>query len=197
VSRKKATPTAKRGRGRPLELTPELIQQLATSIRATSSKEAAVSLAGIDLKTLRNWMRRGRKERDGLYRNLFLAIRKALAEFESFHAANIASVARGKPGRNVKTERVLPDGTKETVIEKEPTQFPQWTASAWLLERRNPRWQRKDTVRHEGGDPGRPVVFEMAFDRPLARADAVHDDEHEGEHEDNGGNGNGNGNGRR
>jgi hypothetical protein len=34
-------------------------------------------IAGIDRKTLLNWMKRGERERSGLYRDLFLAVERA------------------------------------------------------------------------------------------------------------------------
>ncbi|WP_331562489.1 hypothetical protein [Chlorobium sp.] len=40
-------------------------------------REVACKLAGIDRKTLLNWLKRGERERSGLYRDLYLAVERA------------------------------------------------------------------------------------------------------------------------
>ena len=68
------------------------------------------------------------------------AIEKAKADAEMSDLNNISKTARG--GLLIsKTTVENPDGTVET---QEKYSSPQWTASAWKLERRNPsRWGRR------------------------------------------------------
>ena len=45
--------------GRPTKLTPEVHQRIVLSLKAGNYRETAAADAGVDSKTLRNWMKRG------------------------------------------------------------------------------------------------------------------------------------------
>ena len=74
----------------------------------------------IDRRTLLNWLKRGERERAGMYRELYLAVERAEAKAEVFHLKNI-----------------------ETASAKS------WFASAWFLERKHPeRWGKREPSPH-------------------------------------------------
>lgn len=94
-------------------------------------REVACKLAGIDRKTLLNWLKRGERERSGLYRDLYLAVEQAEAKAEEFHL------------RNIKTASAK-----------------NWFASAWYLERKHPeRWAKRDPVPGDDGPKDEVVVI--------------------------------------
>ena len=98
------------------KITAEIIESISDALVAGHYREVACKLAGIDRKTLLNWLKRGERERSGLYRDLYLAVDKAEAKAEVFHLKNI-----------------------ETVSVKN------WFASAWFLERKHPeRWGKRE-----------------------------------------------------
>lgn len=96
-------------RGRPGKLTPELREALVAAIRRTYYLEAAADIVGIDRMTVYRWLRRGRKEKAGPYRDFCCALKKALAE---------------KMATNL-------DGIQAAAADS-------WQALAWLNERRWP-----------------------------------------------------------
>ena len=91
------------------KITAEIIESISDALVAGHYREVACKLAGIDRKTLLNWLKRGERERSGLYRDLFLEVERAEAKAEVFHLKNI-----------------------ETASAKS------WFASAWFLERKHP-----------------------------------------------------------
>lgn len=94
-------------------------------------REVACKLAGIDRKTLLNWLKRGERERSGLYRDLYLAVEQAEAKAEEFHL------------RNIKTASAK-----------------NWFASAWYLERKHPeRWAKRDPGPGDDGPKDEVVVI--------------------------------------
>lgn len=97
---------------RPTALTQETSDKILTAIRAGNYLSVAAAYAGISHPTLDHWMRRGRKEKHGIYYDFFQGLLKAQAEAEIRDVGIIGSAA----------ERI-------------------WQASAWRLERRAPeRW---------------------------------------------------------
>lgn len=94
-------------------------------------REVACRLAGIDRKTLLNWLKRGEREKSGLYRDLYLAVDKAEAKAEEFHLKNIKTAS----AKN-------------------------WSASAWYLERKHPeRWAKRDPGPGDDGPKDEVVVI--------------------------------------
>lgn len=83
----------------------------------------AAAYCGIAPRTLRRWMRRGIREKLGRYRELVVAVRRAIAMAEVRDVATIAKAAA-----------------------------TQWKAAAWRLGRRHPkRWCLKGHDRNEEG----------------------------------------------
>ena len=96
--------------GRPTKLNPTIQGLLCDAIVKGLPFNHACSLVGISYQTMREWMKKGKNQLEGLYRDFYVAIKKSEAlvvqnALESIHSASRA-------------------GT--------------WTASAWLLERRYP-----------------------------------------------------------
>ena len=59
------------------KITAEIIESISDALVAGHYREVACKLAGIDRKTLLNWLKRGERERSGMYRDLYLAVEKA------------------------------------------------------------------------------------------------------------------------
>ena len=94
------------------KITEEITGCIVDALGAGHYREVACKLAGIDRKTLLNWLKRGQRERSGVYRDLYLAVERAEAKAEVFHLKNI-----------------------------ETASVKSWFASAWFLERKHPeRW---------------------------------------------------------
>ena len=98
------------------KITEEITGCIVDALGAGHYREVACKLAGIDRKTLLNWLKRGERERSGVYRELYLAVEQAEAKAEVFHLKNI-----------------------------ETASVKSWFASAWFLERKHPeRWGKRE-----------------------------------------------------
>jgi hypothetical protein len=97
--------------GRPSKLTAERQKILVQRISEGNTVETACAFCNLNPDTFYDWMKRGAKP-DSVFSEFSDAIRKARAEAESWHIANITTHAEKS-----------------------------WAASAWWLERSNPdRW---------------------------------------------------------
>lgn len=134
--------------GRPSSMTPEVVDKLLQALRAGNFRNVAAEWAGIEDRTLRNWMAKGQAEKKGRHRDFFRRV------MEAEQAAEIRAV-----------------GLLMKAAENDAKH------AAWWLERKFPeRWGRKD--RHEvTGANGGPMQTESAVAalttaelRKLARA---------------------------
>lgn len=151
--------------GRPTKYTPELGDRFIGAIRRGNTIANACALAGINTFTFYNWQHYART--GGPNRGLravlieFIdAYRKAeaLALNDAVEEVRRAGQGTASEHRTVKTIE-HPNGNIETVTEI-TYQPPEWRASAWYLERRQPRqWGRRDRT---------PVDMEQEAER-LAR----------------------------
>lgn len=124
---------SKRKVGRPTALTPERHEQLIRLVRGGAYLETACAIAGVDSRTVRDWMRFGARP-------------DAKPELQRFRADMIEAVAECE---------------KELVGFVAKAAPADWKAAAWILERRFAgRYGRRDEskVKHEITTPGR-VVF--------------------------------------
>lgn len=111
--------------GRPTKLTPQVMATIVRTVRAGSYIETAAEFAGIGRRTFYDWVRRGAREKTGIYYEFSLAIEQAAAE---------ASV------RNI------------MVIDR-AAQHGQWQAAAWRLERKYPhQWGKRQVIQIGDGD---------------------------------------------
>jgi hypothetical protein len=126
--------------GRPTFLTPELQDQILTAVRAGNYIETAAAHADIGPETLRDWLRRGAKESQGIYHDFSGALKKAWADAEAVDVARIAQAAAG--GLKSRKTTKHQDGSTSVT---EDYFLPEWTASAWRLERKfHDRWGRRE-----------------------------------------------------
>jgi hypothetical protein len=80
--------------GRPGKLTTEVREKICAAVSAGSYIRAACNYAGIDRRTFSYWLARGKKARKGIYRDFYLAVRKAEADCE---VATVAAWKRSMP----------------------------------------------------------------------------------------------------
>ena len=138
-----ATPST---RGRKTLLTPERHNAIVTMLEAGGYIEDACEAVGIQPRTYYNWLQRGRDEEDRINAGLkpekneepflqfFQAVRQAQAEGVISHLKNIDHHAK--------------NGS--------------WQASAWILERKQPRkWGRFDRTEHTGAEGG-PIQINVS-----------------------------------
>jgi hypothetical protein len=79
-----------------LELTAEVATRLVRLVRDGQRVEMAADGLGIPGRTLQTWLRRGRQERVGSYRNLVLALRRAAEDCRVEHLEQVRlSALRG------------------------------------------------------------------------------------------------------
>lgn len=101
--------------GRPTKLTPELHADIVRTIKAGNYLETAAAMAGVERLTLREWIKKGVRAQSGAYHTFARDIEQAMAHAEVVDVLGIRKA-----------------GEKE------------WTARAWLLERRYPdRWGKR------------------------------------------------------
>ncbi|MGB7510434.1 MAG: hypothetical protein WBP54_03990, partial [Pelodictyon phaeoclathratiforme] len=75
------------------KITEEITLCIVDALGAGHYREVACKLAGIDRRTLLNWLKRGQRERAGVYRDLYLAVERAEAKAEVFHLKNIETAS--------------------------------------------------------------------------------------------------------
>ena len=139
VKKAKKSGPAKGEGGRPIILTPELQAEIVTYIEGGSYVETAAAGAGISKDTFYAWLKKGKKESKGIYRDFSDAIIKAIARSELRDINNIYKAGQTS-----------------------------WQASAWRLERKYPdRWGRKD--RTETTVTVKPYIIESPDGRPAIK----------------------------
>lgn len=115
------------------KLTPEIQRRIVTLLRAGNFIEITSQSVGITKETFYQWMKRGEREREGIYADFAAEVTAALAQAESRAVAVIAKAAEHH-----------------------------WQAAAWYLERRAPtRWGRQSkpvTFQMAGGGPPPPLT---------------------------------------
>ncbi len=136
--------------GKPTYLTPEVQTQIVNALRLGAYHETAAGIAGIHVSTLRDWLRRGARERRRLREDSRAKPRKKEKVFAEFSEACEKASANSELG-------------DLAVIARASSK--QWQAAAWRLERKYPeRYALRN--RHEiTGSNGGPlqVVTEIAF----------------------------------
>lgn len=150
------TPTTENGNGkpkhpggRPTKLTPALQDEIIKAIRAGNYMETAAAYQGVDKTTLYEWLRRGKAASRGIYAEFSHAIEKALAVAEIRDVMNIDNAAKGGVIIAKRTIRKESPNGQVTETTEESYAPPQWTASAWRLERKFEHWRRKDSIKAE------------------------------------------------
>lgn len=149
--------------GRPLELNDELIQKIANNLRAGAYVETAVIVAGCPKATFYSWMKRAHDENETnpLYKRLLDTVERAIEEAEMRDIVNIDQAAMGRPAKFATDAngKIIYNERGRAVIEQAEL-APDWTASAWRLERKNPkRWAKTEKHEHKVADNSIEVNF--------------------------------------
>lgn len=139
---------ATKKRGRPLKLTDELIEQLASAVRVTMYVETAVQAAGIHKDTFYEWLKTAARAREKLANG---TAKSKLTDKEKlcirFSDRMKEAQAEGEQADNALVIRAAQNGA--------------WQAAAWRLERRHPeKYGRRDHVTH-AGDADKPLKAEV------------------------------------
>jgi hypothetical protein len=77
-----ATPTKKRGGGRPSKFTPEVRRRILDSLALGVHYDVAIGYAGIDYSTFAKWMQRGKHECSGEFFEFYTAVKNAVYRAE-------------------------------------------------------------------------------------------------------------------
>jgi len=140
--------------GRNCKLTPEVQERIVAAVRAGAYREIAARLGNIHEATLRQWLKDGREAKTGLKHAFHEAVKKAEAEWEEEQVEAIRETAKGGQLLN----RTTTERKGGQVVVSETYTRPEWTARAWLLERKAyERWGRKQLLEVSGSDKGPPV----------------------------------------
>jgi len=143
--------------GRPSLLTAETRAKLLEAIREGVSREAACAYAGISYTTLVRWLRQGRQDEEGEFRELLVDVKQAEAELEIQVLEQIRQDLPGNPRAALSLlARRFPRRWGERVnitVERELTNFLN------RLEARLP-----------------PEIFRLVLDESLAAAEAEEPD---------------------
>lgn len=172
--------------GRPSLLTPMVLQMLTVSLRASANVKLACQHARVGEATYHGWCRRGRAdlveladslgvaadevdlgsvenlEGDWPYVHFLHETTKARNDFQLANLAVITAAAQGNNPRTTEREIIkYEQGVEvERKVETVTVSERQWSAAAWLLERRFPDDYAR-TVRSEvSGPDGGPVQVE-------------------------------------
>lgn len=148
-----ATPTK---RGRKTLLTEDRLKAITTMLRAGAYVDDACRSVGIHRSTFYNWIQRGNIQRERL--NAGLEIETDEQTFLDFLDAVEEADAEGIIGHVMNIDNAAKNGT--------------WQASAWILERKQPRkWGRYDRTEISGPEGG-PIQINVSteeLERKVAR----------------------------
>lgn len=154
---------------RPTKLTLEVRELLLKALRGGVHREVAATLAGICESTLYKWLKAGREARNGEKKAFFQAVKKAEAEWELEQVLAVREVAEGgQLLSRTTTERKSGD-----VVTTETYSRAEWTARAWLLERKiADRWAKRDRIDITIRQEAERVAKELGLDVDAVIAEA-------------------------
>lgn len=150
-----ATP-AKKKAGRKTLLTPERLEAITTMLRAGAYVDDACRSVGISDRTFYNWMQRGNVQQERLAAGL--EVEPDEEPFLQFLHSVQEADAEGIIGHLMNIDHAAKNGT--------------WQASAWILERKQPRkWGRFERTEISGPEGG-PIHINVSteeLERKVAR----------------------------
>lgn len=151
--------------GRPTELTPTVLEDVRRLLPVVLYLETVADYIGVDRYTVRRWIKRGAKElkrlrnkrckpkpSEAIYLEFCAVVKKCLAEGQ-FYAIGVIRKAGDDQWEMVETVEENDEGTKKIIKrERKLVRKGEWTAAAWLAERRFPeQWGKKDKLDVSGG----------------------------------------------
>lgn len=156
--------------GRKPKCSAATIEAISKALQGGNTYANAANLAGIGESTFWRWLERAeevaKKLEEGvepdpaelIYLELQEAVVHARAFGEAFHVSRLVLAAQGRPGSKTVEELTKPDGTVVRTVTEVKELEPDWKASAFFLERRNPKdWGRRNQLSNEEGN-GPPTV---------------------------------------
>jgi len=129
-----------------VKLTQGMIDTIVNCLRLGSYIETAAILAGIDKNTFYAWLKKGRAKPRSMYGKLLRSVLVAQQEAKIRDLTIIDKAANGRPAKFMRDEngKIMFNDKGRALIEEESLE-PDWSASAWRLERRFPKeWGRSD-----------------------------------------------------
>lgn len=137
---------AKREKGRPTALTPEMQAKIIKDLAAGFTRECASARARISSSTLSHWVTRGRKGIEP-YKAFYQEVISAERDAEALAVASVRKIGIGGAVIERKTiTKTARDGTV-TVEKIEKYSQPSLTAWTWWLERKFPEsWSGRTEI---------------------------------------------------
>lgn len=143
--------------------TPEIDMTIIAALQAGNTRKTAAEMAGIARDTFYDWIKKDKE--------LLAAVERAEAEGidERIRRIRMAGVG-GQLIEKTTVTKQTKDGEIVTVTEKYTR--PEWTADAWLLERKYPAdFGRADRTKVElSGEGGGPIPFQLAISKEAQAA---------------------------
>ena len=127
--------------GRPSKLTPELQEEILTSIREDGCTYADACLqAGISESTFHLWKKKGAEQKRGRFSEFSEELKAAEAGFRAVRLKRLVDAAEQSKVKTKKTVRSMGDGDDAKIFQEvvEDTVLPDPRWDAWLLERKYP-----------------------------------------------------------
>lgn len=154
--KKQRTPKAPH---RPPKISEDVIATIVKAARRGLHEEAMAALAGVSRSTMREWLRRGRRElervesgppqcrvrtSEALYADLSARVERALTDWQAEQVAAIHEVGQGYVAVTTVTRTLTRgDGAVETTTTETRKPVRAWQAALELLRRRFPEmWDR-------------------------------------------------------
>jgi hypothetical protein len=149
---------------RPTKLTPELRDTVCEHLKSGLFRRAAAGLVGIDEHTLSRWYHRGASEQRGLYREFYVAVNRAEAEFMQGATETLQAASTTNP-RHVQwlLSRRFPElyGRRDNVEAKSPEdQAADTAALRELLLDRLGKFLPDEPVAAEPAPPAAPAPLD-------------------------------------
>ena len=118
--------TKKGKEGRPISaLTPELIKNIEVFLKEGNYVNVVCKFLGIDERSFYRWLKKGEKQKSGLYGNLCQSVKKAESAAEILAVRDVKNGDKGWTSRAWFLERKFKDrwGRDNQNIDQQPTQI--------------------------------------------------------------------------
>jgi len=160
----------------PIRCSKDFIDKMCNFLRIGAYVETAAVMAGVPKATFYDWIRKGHKQKQGIYRELLTAVDKAVAEGEVRDLMVIDKTASGADWEYEKYPEGATDETGQDIsgnlmlngrgnpIVKKIGHLPNWSASAWRLERRHPKHWSQTSIQkleHSGKVAGPQIIVKL------------------------------------